>query len=78
MIKVTSANNKKDFYINHKKIESIKQLDDNLHILLDNGKTLIVTNTIEDINNEIIQFENSIIYLKKIDEKATKEVLEHE
>lgn len=78
MIKVTSASDKKDFFINHRKIEKIKQLEDNLHILLDNGKTYIVTDNIEDLKNKIIQFENSIIYLKKIDEKTTKEVLKNE
>lgn len=78
MIKVTSANNKKDFYVNHKKIEVIKQLGQNLHIILDNGKTFIVTDSIEDVQERIIEFENSIIYFKKIDKKITKEVLRDE
>lgn len=78
MIKVTSSSNKNDFYINHKKIELIKELDNNLHIILDNGKTFIVSNSIEDIKTKIIQFENSILYFNKIDKKTTKEVLDNE
>lgn len=74
MIKVTSANNKEDFFINHRKIQTIKQLGKNLHIVLENGKTFIVTNDIEDIKNNIIKFENSIMYLNKIDESTNKEV----
>lgn len=74
MIKVTSANNKKDFFINHRRIEIIKQLGQNLHIILENGKTFIVTNNIEDVQNKIIEFEHSIMYLNKIDKSTTKEV----
>lgn len=78
MIKVTSANNNKDFFINHRKIEVIKELGQNLHIILENGKTFIVTNSIEDVNNKIIEFENSIIYLNKIYKSTTKEVSRNE
>lgn len=78
MIKVTSANNKKDFFINHRKIEVIKQLGENLHIILENGKTFIVTNSIEDVNNKIIEFENSVIYLNKIYKSTAKEVSRNE
>lgn len=74
MIKVTSANNKKDFFINHRRIEIIKQLGQNLHIILENGKTFIVTNNIEDVQNKIIEFEHSIMYLNKINKSTTKEV----
>ena len=78
MIKVTSANNKNDFFINHRKIEIIKQIEKNLYIVLDTGKPYIVTNSIEDIKNKIIEFENSIIYTKKIEDNTTKEVFEDE
>ena len=78
MIRVTSANNKRDFFINHRKIEVIKELGQNLHIILENGKTFIVTNSIEDVNNKIIEFENSIIYLNKIYKSTTKEVSRNE
>lgn len=78
MIKVTSANNKKDFFINHRKIEIIKQMSQNLHIVLDNGKTFIVINSIEDVKNKIIEFENSVIYVNKIIDNANKEVTKNE
>lgn len=78
MIKVTSANNKNDFFINHRKIEIIKQIEKNLYIVLDTGKPYIVTNSIEDIKNKIIEFENSIIYVKKIEDNITEEVFEDE
>lgn len=78
MIRVTSANNKRDFFVNHRKIEVIKELGQNLHIILENGKTFIVTNSIEDVNNKIIEFENSIIYLNKIYKSTTKEVSRNE
>ena len=48
MIKVTSASNKTDFYLNHKKFESIKIIDKNIHITLDNGNAYIVSNTIDE------------------------------
>ena len=78
MIKVTSANNKNDFFINHRKIEIIKQIEKNLYIVLDTGKPYIVTNSIEDIKKKIIEFENSIIYVKKIEDNMTEEVFEDE
>lgn len=78
MIKVTSANNKEDFFVNHRKIQTIKQLGENLYIVLDNGKPFIITNSIEDIKNKIIEFENSIIYLNKINESTAEEVLRNE
>lgn len=78
MIKVTSANNNNDFFINHRKIEIIKQIEKHLYIVLDTGKPYIVTNSIEDIKQKIIEFENSIICVKKIEENKTEEVFENE
>lgn len=80
MIKVKSANNKKDYFINHRKIETIKQIGYNLHIILDNGKTFIVTNDIEDIKKKIIEFESSINYTNTIlkTKDINKEVLSNE
>lgn len=73
MIRVTSANNKTDFFINPRKIQTIKQLGDNLHITLEDEKKFIVTNTIEDINNKIIEFENLIMYWHTFNKNTTKE-----
>lgn len=80
MIKVKSANNKKDYFINHRKIEIIKQIGHNSHIILDNGKTFIVTNDIEDIKKKIIEFESSINYTNTIlkTKDINKEVLSNE
>lgn len=78
MIRVTSANNKTDFFINHRKIQTIKQLGQNLHITFENEKTLIVTNTIDDINNKIIAFENSVMYWHNLNKNITKEVSDNE
>lgn len=73
MIKVTSASNKTDFYLNHKKFESIKIIDKNIHITLDNGNTYIVSNTIDEIQSRIINVESATIHTaivkKQNDEK---------
>lgn len=61
MIKVISANDSSVFYINHKKIETIKLIGSTVHVTLDNGKTFIVSNNIEDIKSKIIEFESLII-----------------
>ena len=80
MIEVKSANNKKNYYLNHRRIEVVKQVGHTLHIILDSGKTFIVENSIEDIKSKIIEFENLIIYknteLKTVD--LNKEVLSNE
>ena len=74
MIKVTSANNKEDFFINHNKIRTLKLVNSYVHIILDNDSRLIVTDSIVDIQNRIIEFENSIIYLNKIKPSIIEEV----
>lgn len=66
MIKVTSANNRDCFYINHRKIKRINIVNSYTHIILDDEDKFIVTDSIEDIQNRIIEFENSIIYFNKI------------
>lgn len=62
MIKVTSANSKSDFYLNHKRFESIKMIAPNLHITMDNGNTYIVSNTIEEIQSRILNLESATIH----------------
>ena len=69
MIRVTSASDNKDFFINHRKIQIIKQSGQNLYIVLDTGKSLIVSSSIDDIRNRIIEFENSVICPNKITNK---------
>lgn len=60
MIKTISANDNSDLFINHRKIEVIKEFNNNSHIILETGKTLIVKNSIDDIINQIIKFESSV------------------
>ena len=74
MIKVTSANNKEEFFLNHNKIRTLKLVDSYVHVLLDNEARLIVTESIEEIKNRIIEFENSIIYFNKIKQSINEEV----
>lgn len=66
MIKLTSANNNEEFFLNHNKIRTLRLVNSYVHILLDSGSKLIVTENIEEIKNRIIEFENSIIYFNKI------------
>ena len=79
MIKVTSASSESDFYLNHKRFESIKIIEPNLHITMDNGNTYIVTNTIEEIQSRIINLESTTIHTaviqsdKNIDNYDNKE-----
>lgn len=74
MIKVTSANNKEEFYLNHNKIRTLKFVNSYVHVLLDNEVRLIVTESIEDIRNRIVEFENSIIHFNKINQITNEEV----
>lgn len=60
MIKTISANDNSDLFVNHKRIEVIKKINNNSHIELDTGRILIVKNSIEDIINQITEFEISI------------------
>lgn len=62
MIKVTSASSKCDFYLNHKKFESIKIIAPNIHITMDNGNTYIVSDTIEEIQSRILNLESATIH----------------
>lgn len=62
MIKVTSASSKCDFYLNHKRFESIKIIAPNIHITMDNGNTYIVANTIEEIQARILNLESATIH----------------
>ena len=62
MIKVTSASSKSDFYLNHKRFESIKIIAPNVHITMDNGNTYIVTNTVEEIQARILNVESATIH----------------
>lgn len=62
MIKVTSANSKCDFYLNHKKFESIKIIAPNIHITMDNGNTHIVSNSIEEIQSKILNLDSKTIH----------------
>lgn len=75
MIKVTSASNKTDFYLNHKKFESIKIIDRNIHITLDNGNTYIVSNTIEEIQSRIINIESATIHTAIVNKNDEEEVV---
>lgn len=74
MIKVTSANNNEEFFLNHNRISKLKVVNSYVHILLDNEKKLIVTESIEEIKNKIIEFENSIICFNKIKPNIIEEV----
>lgn len=74
MIKVTSANNNEDYFINHNKIRTLKVVNSYVHIVLDNESRLIVTDSITDIQNRIIEFENAIIYSNKIKPSIIEEV----
>lgn len=75
MIKVTSASNKTDFYLNHKKFESIKIIDKNIHITLDNGNTYIVSNTIDEIQSRIINIESATIHTAIVNKNDEEEVV---
>lgn len=79
MIKVTSANDGTDFFINHRKINVIRQLEgDNLYVILDSGKPFIIKDTIDNLKEKVIEFENSIIFVEKKENKKTEEVLGNE
>ena len=75
MIKVTSASNKTDFYLNHKKFESIKIIDRNIHITLDNGNTYIVSNSIDEIQSRIINIESATIHTAIVNKNDEEEVV---
>lgn len=78
MIEVISANDDKPFFINHRRIISMKVVDSKLQIKFDNEKRFIVSNDIEDIKNKIIEFENAIMTFQKSNKKITEEVLKDE
>lgn len=75
MIKVTSASTNTDFYLNHKKFESIKIIDRYIHITLDNGNTYIVSNSIEEIQTRIINIESATIHTAIINKNDEEEVV---
>lgn len=62
MIKVTSASDLTEFYINHKKLELIKTVGNNIHITLDTGNTYIVTDSIEHIREQILKFDSKTLH----------------
>ena len=64
MITLTSASDKTQFHINHKKIEIIKCINNVTHIILDTGKTYLVLDNIDNIKLKIIEFENKIYDFK--------------
>lgn len=69
MIKVTGANDKKDFYLNHRRIQYIKIINSVAHITMDNGAVYIVSNTIEEIQSRILNLESANIYTAIINTK---------
>ena len=75
MIKVTSASNSSDFYLNHKRIEYIKIIGECIHITMDNGHTHIVTNSIEEIQSRIINIESATIHTAVIKDTDKEEVV---
>lgn len=65
MIKVISANDSSVFYLNHRRIDIIRQLQsDNLYVILDNGNSYIIKDTFESLKEKVIEFESSITYVQ--------------
>lgn len=75
MIKVTSACNKSDFYLNHKRIEYMKIIGNCIHITMDNGHTHIVSNSAEEIQSKIINIESATIHTAIIKDDDKEEVV---
>jgi uncharacterized protein YlzI (FlbEa/FlbD family) len=67
MIKVTSASDNTEFYLNHKKIEYIKIIGNAVHITLDTKNTYIVSDTIDEIQAKILNVESATIRTATID-----------
>jgi uncharacterized protein YlzI (FlbEa/FlbD family) len=63
VIKVTSASDNTEFYLNHKKIEYIKIIGNAVHITLDNKNTYIVSTTIDEIQARILNVENATMHV---------------
>lgn len=75
MIKVNGANDKKEFYLNHKRIQYIKIINNVAHITMDNGAVYIVSNSIDEIQSRILNIESANIYTAIVNMK-NKEIEE--